>query len=91
MTEVTCGTVIKACDKALLAKQQEIKATQDALDAQTKVSVATQVQLKSAQGKLSSPVRSPIVLVGAGVLGLALGPVTAGVALLGGLVLALTN
>jgi hypothetical protein len=83
--------IIKASDQALAAKQAEIDATNNALKLQTKNTVVVQKQLEKAQSRLNSPFRSPIVLVGAGILGLALGPITATVALTTGVILTITN
>lgn len=58
----TCKDVIKACDKALNAKQEQVDAT-------TKELANTQQKLKESDDKLNSPFRNPFLLILLGLIG----------------------
>lgn len=67
--ETTCKDVIKKCDVALEKKEEEIKATNDALTKSKDYNVLLDVQVKEANDKLNAWYRNPFVLLGLGLLG----------------------
>lgn len=67
--EVKCKDVIKACDSALLKKEVEIKATNDALGKSKDYNILLDQQLKNTQDQLDAWYRNPFILLGFGVLG----------------------
>lgn len=66
--KVSCNDVIKSCDSALAAKNNEIKVCRLGLTQTLDENVALNEQLKSANNKLASPLRNPFFLTTVGVV-----------------------
>lgn len=60
--KVSCNDVIKSCDTALAAKDNEIKICRLGLTQTTDENAALNVELKSANAKLESPLHNPWVM-----------------------------
>lgn len=71
-TEVTCDQVLRACDEALLARDNQLKLMDKALNDATQQILSLDKAVKEADDKLSSPTRNPFVYLTAGAIGGAL-------------------
>ena len=85
--KITCNDVIKACDKALRAKDKEIELDKKSLDSERSVSQDTKKQLDTANEKLNSPARNPFILAGLGILGGIISPIGGVIVLTGAIIL----
>lgn len=65
---VTCSDVIKSCDEALSKKDSELKVTNDLVKTEIDLNSDLQKENTTINGKLHSPLRSPLILIGVGAL-----------------------
>ncbi len=71
--KISCKDIINSCDKALAAKEEQVKLSNDALRYSMEESKALEEQVKAKESQLNNPIRKPVVLVGAGVVSALLG------------------
>ncbi len=76
ISKTTCSTVIKACDKALAAKNKTIDSYKAGLDKSKDLLVTLQKDVESKDAQLSAWYRNPILMV---LIGATIGVITIGV------------
>jgi hypothetical protein len=77
-----CHDLIQACDKAIQAKDNQIRLRDKVIDLKSTENKALLDQVKAKEGQLSNPLRQPVVLTGAGVIGTLLGGPAVGIGLI---------